>query len=46
MMDADDHAESGGVLDLGMGQVDEQIAGSPVQHSMQGQPDLSDTVDI
>ena len=46
MMNADDHAEPRGVPDLGLCQMDEQIAGSPVQHSIQGQPDLGDSVDI
>jgi len=46
MMDADDHSESSGVMDLGLGQMDQQVAHSTIQNVMQGNPDLSHTVHV
>ena len=40
MMHPDDHPEAGGIMDLGLGQMDQQVANPPVQDEMQGQPHL------
>lgn len=40
MMHPDDHSETGGVMDLGLGKMDQQVANPTVQDEMQGQPQL------
>ena len=46
MMDADDHPESSGVMDLSLDQMDQQVADSPIQDLVQCQPDLGHRVHI
>jgi len=46
MMDADDHSESSDVMDLGLSQMDQQVAHSPIQDAMQGRPDLGRAVRV
>jgi len=46
MMDPDDHSETRGVVDLGLRQMNPQVADSPIQDVMQGQPDLGHSVDV
>ena len=46
MMDTNDHSEPGRVIDLGLGQMHQQVPGSPTQDLVQGQPDLSHAVHV
>lgn len=46
MMDTDDHAQSGRVPDLRLGQMDQQVADSPIQDLVQGHPGLGHGVHV
>ena len=38
MMGADDHSEAGGVMNLGVGQMEQQVTDPPIEDVIQGQP--------
>jgi hypothetical protein len=45
-MDTDDHSEPGGIMDLGFGQVDQEVAGTPVQDVVKGKSHVGHRVHI